>query len=207
MDDTRVDKRIGVALLSKFPLITCEPVSLHNRNGLKATIEKDGAIFDVFVVYLDDLSEATRKLEVEALTGYVKPGQPTIVMGDFNALWPRHVPIVKQSVEAFIRNNPSITQRPDYSAMCSVFENFYMAEALPILEANGFKETSQSMATALTKLHPLAMPEACFPVDHILVKNCSALEYQVHKGSLFERASDHYPLSATVELTTPPAGT
>jgi endonuclease/exonuclease/phosphatase family metal-dependent hydrolase len=91
-------------------------------------------------------------------------------------------------------------QRSIYALVGSSFEDLFSSEALPLLRAAGFSDSLEFLPTALTKLHSLALPEVCFPVDHIMVKGGDATGYERYSESLFEIASDHYPLSANVRL-------
>lgn len=201
MNDARVDGRIGVAVLSRHPIIAHKVVRLHNRDAIKATVElaDSNKLLDVFVLYLDDLSESTRQKQVQALKVHHAGTNPTIVMGDFNAVWPQHVAWTKQQVDNFIAANPDFKKRSDYKTIRSTFNNFYAATVLPSLAERGFVEPLELHPTALTPLHPLAMP-AIFPVDHILGKNCTLSDYSVGRGILFNTTSDHYPLIAMFEL-------
>lgn len=204
MNDTRVDKRIGVAILSRIQLKACAQVRLHNRNAIKASVLIPGTdeVVQIFVVYLDDLSELTRMEEVRTLVETTERGVATVVIGDFNALWPEHVADVKHSMEQFFTNTTHRKAGEDYAtSLKPTLENLYQAETLPSLKAAGFSEpTNRALKTALTKLHPLNMSEAAFPVDHILTKDCRSKGYRVYDEPLFEEASDHYPLSAIIEL-------
>lgn len=199
MNDTRVDKRIGVALLSRHPIIAAEPVRLHNRGAIMAKVSAGrGRLLTVYVIYLDDLSEATRQKQIQALIKYLVADGPIAVIGDLNALWPEHVGEVKARVNAFLASHSSFKGRDDYRAMQEVFDNFYQAAALSDLKRHGFTEPLESRATALTPLHMLGLPNI-FPIDHILLKNCVASEYTVLTGDIFETASDHYPLVASLD--------
>jgi endonuclease/exonuclease/phosphatase family metal-dependent hydrolase len=201
MDDTRVDKRIGVALLSRFPMASSEAVRLNNHNAIRAAIKvRKGKRLDVFVIYLDDLSEAVRQKQVEALLRCMAPSRPAIIMGDFNALWPKHVPVVRRRVGQFLQANPAFSKRPDYHLIKAAFDSLYEATALLALQKHGLTEPQgQLRPTALTTLHPFAMP-TIFPVDHILAKACSASAYSVHDDPAFAMAADHFPLSATLAV-------
>jgi endonuclease/exonuclease/phosphatase family metal-dependent hydrolase len=201
MNDTRVDKRIGVAILSRSPIITHEAIRLHNRDAIKVTVRlaNTDRLLKVFVVYLDDLSELTRQKQVQDAVTYLSGAEPTIIMGDFNAVWPQHVPQVKRQVDDFLVSHPEFMQRDDYEAVKFTFDNFYAATILPNLAEHGLIEALELRPTAITPLHPLAMP-TIFPVDHILGKNCTVSDYSVCKDALFDIASDHYPLMANLDL-------
>ncbi len=201
LEDTRVDERIGAALLSRYPIRTFETIRLHNRNALQVALQVNTrTVLRVIVLYLDDLSEKTRQQQAQALLEYIPNQEPVVVLGDFNALWPQHVSWVKEQVTGFMSEHSDFKNQPHYSALQATFDNLYQATVLPNLEQHGFLGPSSLLPTALTPLHPLGMP-CIFPVDHILVKNCTATGYDVPITALFDKASDHYPLLANLELS------
>jgi endonuclease/exonuclease/phosphatase family metal-dependent hydrolase len=189
MEDTRVNKLIGVAILSRYALHDIATIRLHNRNCIGASIAEPvtGKMVDFFVAYLDDISEATRVQQVQALVEAIRPNRPSVVMGDLNAIWPKHILAVRQKFEQFVASHPDFAKQPGYSEyVVPVIKQFYQASALPLLQRHGLQEgTSDLLSTALTQLHTYGMPEAIFPVDHILVKDCKATDYRTYSDQLF----------------------
>jgi len=197
MDDARVDTRIGVALLSRYPIVDYKEVRLHSRSAIKATIrlEDHDELLEIFIVYLDDLSELTRQEQTDSLISYLPTYKPTIIMGDFNAIWPQHAPMLKKAADNFFASVSDVDNDIDYSAVRKTVASLYKATTLPSLAAHGFSEPLDLFPTALTPLHDLKLP-TIFPVDHILGRGCTLTNYSVLTGREFEAASDHFPLTA-----------
>lgn len=205
MDDTRVDRRVGVAVLSRVPLLEPTAVRIHNRSAIRAGISHAdlGGAADVVVAYLDDLDEETRILQARGILSHLAPGAPAVLMGDLNAVWPRHVAHVRDKVDAFVEAHPDFRERRDFGSYVEpALTSLYRAEVLPLLARHGFYEPSPDyLPTAFTSLHPWSMPPT-FPVDHVLSRDVGTEQapYHRHTGPLFERASDHYPLSRDLSV-------
>lgn len=195
MNDTRVDKRIGVALLSRFPITAARAVRLNNRDAIQATLDTTWGNLVVFVLYLDDREEAVRYKQAQALIALLSD-DPTIVMGDFNAIWPEQAVGVDQAFKAFTDTQASFRARPDFADLVHVVGESCKAQVLPLLKAAGLQEWPKgALKTAFSPLHPTGLP-TIFPVDHILAKNYTLVNYSVARGPLYDKASDHYPLVA-----------
>lgn len=193
MNDTRVDKRIGLAVLSRLPARSAKAVRLHNRDAIRLGL--DDPRIDVWVVYLDDLSEDARLKEARALDEAAGTG-PVVAMGDFNSLWRRDVERVRGYSEKYFRQRAPEFER----SVQPVLSEMLRAEALEWLAGRRWRGAGDGYApSAVTRLHELRMPEAVFAVDHVLARGCRAGSFRVLNGEFWERASDHYPAMATID--------
>lgn len=194
MNDTRVDKRIGLAILSREPIAEWHVVRAYNRNALQAMLMIDSVQTNVFLAYLDDLSEDTRLKEAAAIME-AAGSAAAVVMGDLNALTPVNVDGVRLEVAKYLGGSPG---DQNVSILQPVVNEFLRAQVLPLFEKSGFNVYSNvSAPTALTSLHPLQMSPV-FPIDYIIPRGLQVKSTQVLKDPLFELASDHYPLVAQI---------
>jgi endonuclease/exonuclease/phosphatase family metal-dependent hydrolase len=196
MDDTRVDKRIGLACLSRLPVREFKVVRLYNRNAIRVGMSESGRLIDIFVVYFDDISEETRLKEAMALTTTVSDNVSTLVIGDLNAIAPCDRALVKEGAAEFLaaeeHKNLSATIQP-------YIEQMLRAEVLPAFERAGFQiPVEPTSPTAFTRIHSFNMPKAVFPVDHILAKGEMVHGKRPLTSGIFKYASDHYPVIADI---------
>lgn len=207
MNDVRVDKRIGVAVLSRMPVEQFETVRLATRDCIKATVLMEGKQVALYTAYLDDLAENVRVEQVQVLISHVmedaKQGMESIVMGDLNMLAPADVGmrtrIFKDLLDVGIRIEEIFSDKPYYA---SAIEELYKVEAMPLLSQAGLREPSgsENQLTAFTPIHDLHLPIPLFRLDHIFhTQGVNSSEFVVHRGGIFEDASDHYPISCQIK--------
>lgn len=206
MNDVRVDKRIGVAVLSRVPVEQFETVRLATRDCIRAVVSMEGKRIALYTAYLDDLVENVRVEQVQALISHIvedaKQGIESVVMGDLNMLAPVDVDmrtrIFKDLFDVGIRIEEIFRDKPYYAA---AIEELYKVEAMPLLNQAGLREPSgsESQLTAFTPIHDLHFPIPLFRLDHILhTEGVISSEFMVHREGIFEEASDHYPISCRI---------
>ncbi len=207
MNDVRVDKRIGVAVLSRIPVKYFETVRLATRDCIKAVVSIESKSIALYTAYLDDLAESVRVEQVQVLLGHIvedkKQGIESIVMGDLNMLAPvdmnMRTRIFKDLFDAGIRIEEIFSDKPYYAA---AIEELYKVEAMPLLSQAGLREPSgsENQLTAFTPIHDLHFPMPLFRLDHILhTQGVNSSEFLVHTGGIFEDASDHYPIACEIK--------
>lgn len=82
----------GLALLSRYPIVAHESYRLPTaadaepKSMLKATVEVNGTLIDVYVVHLEVRNVSVRHLQAQAVGEVIRMGRnPAVLMGDFNA--------------------------------------------------------------------------------------------------------------------------
>ena len=82
----------GLALLSRYPIVAHTSYPLPTAAGsepkslLKATVDVNGTLIDVYVVHLEVRNTSVRQLQAGAVAEVIREGtRPSILMGDFNA--------------------------------------------------------------------------------------------------------------------------
>ncbi|MBL8031599.1 MAG: endonuclease/exonuclease/phosphatase family protein [Candidatus Doudnabacteria bacterium] len=207
MNDVRVDKRIGVAVLSRVPVERFETVRLATRDCIKAVISMGVTRVALYTAYLDDLAERVRVEQVQVLLEHIsedaQQGMESIVMGDLNMLTPEDASKKEYGldllIEAGLDVEAVLMHDPYHKA---AFDDLHAAQALPLLLGGGLVEPvgAELHATAFTKIHELHFPFPVLRLDHIVhTAGVASSGFLVHKGGIFEEASDHYPISCQVQ--------
>lgn len=195
-------KVIGITVLSNLPVEKFETVRIGTRNCLKAQLISGGKKLDIFTVYLTDLSESERLVQIQSLLGNIDKSQMTVLMGDFNAIDPSERATVEKNFQKFLDKNPSFKKREDYKDyFVPAFAELLKAQIVPLIERFGFQDSSikgRAEATAWTKLSPFKLTSIA-RVDHIFTdRNAEVKGFLVLKNGIFEKASDHYPIMAEI---------
>lgn len=207
MNDVRVDKRIGIAVLSRVPVEQIEAIRLATRDCIRAVVPIAGKRVAVYTAYLDDLAEKTRIEQVKVLLQHITQdaaqGLQSVVMGDLNMLTPEDAAKKQHGLERLIEAGldiESVLMHDPYHK--AAFDDLHIAQALPLLFSGGLVEPAgaELHATAFTKIHELHFPFPVLRLDHILhMQGVTCSEFTVHTGGIFEQASDHYPISCRIE--------
>ncbi len=202
LDDVRVDKRVGITVLSNLPMRKFQTVSLQIRNCVKTEIKFKNKVLNVFTLYLDDLSEKVRLQQTKVLLNQAGKSS-TILMGDFNALRPEDVIQTKAKFNALLEANPSFKERKDYETyFIPVFKGLCLAKVIPLIHSSGFIETN-SEKTQHTCPTPLLLntKSAILKLDHMFYSPDLRIDnFQVLTGDVFDKASDHYPIVGEVSF-------
>lgn len=207
MNDVRVDKRIGVAVLSRVPVEQFETVRLATRDCIRAIVRMGDKRMAVYTAYLDDLAEKVRVEQVKVLLEHIaedaQQGIASMVMGDLNMLTPEDAAKKQHGldllIEAGLDVEAVLMHDPYHKA---AFDDLHAAQAMPLLRAGGLIEPldAEGHATAFTKIHELHFPFPVLRLDHIVhTAGIVSSNFLVHQGGIFEEASDHYPISCQVQ--------
>jgi endonuclease/exonuclease/phosphatase family metal-dependent hydrolase len=205
MNDVRVDKRIGVAVLSRVPIETYT-IRLASRDCLKVVVQMGSKRVAIYTAYFDDLEEKTRLAHVAVLLDCITKDKAqdveSVVMGDLNMLTPEDAGKKQHGldllIEAGLDVEAVLMHDPYHKA---AFDDLHTAQALPLLLGGGLVEPlgAEGHATAFTKIHELHFPFPVLRLDHIVhTTGVASSGFLVHKGGIFEEASDHYPISCEI---------
>lgn len=205
MNDTRVDKQVGVACLSNLPIKRFQSLRLKNRNCIKAEIDCGGQTLNIFTVYLDDLSEETRLEQTKALLKQAGT-EYTVIMGDLNTLRPEDVSQSKLNWENFLKAHPDFKTREDYqSYFVPASKGMLKAKVVTLMRSRGFISAAgpaESKSTFPTPLSPLSAFSG-LKIDHMLhTQDLQIKNVEVLTGGVFDKASDHYPIVGEVSFKT-----
>jgi endonuclease/exonuclease/phosphatase family metal-dependent hydrolase len=198
----------SVTFLTNLPVESFETVRLHNRNGLRVTVVKEGVKTDIYSVYLDDASEKRRILQTDALVKQIKDRHnPTIVMGDFNCTSRKDITAKSQLIQTMFETLPKDILRYRYvspahtilSRMHELTEKYKNHGPILYLTSEGFTDSS-TMDHRETYPSKKLFPFPFIDVDHILVspgiKFIDTVVLTDHKFL----ASDHYPRIANLKI-------
>jgi len=189
MDDTRVDKRIGLTVLSKFDM-QCKQLRIYNRNCIKSTINRKGYEYTIFTAYLDDLSEDTRLLEIKSLLSQITR-KNTVIMGDLNTFTKSDLEHIPKDVQNYFRKEPDL-----YKDLKSAFQEMKRGEVVYLLQKEGFVNGMPTFqATAPSKLFPGDFDAPFVRIDYVFhSKDMQIKEAKVLKSGVLDRTSDHFPI-------------
>lgn len=189
LDDKRL-RRLGhdngLAIMSKCPILEHEVIRLGTRNALRARVEQDGQARDVVVVYFDDLSKDVRLNNATALIARVADLKRSIVIGDLNTD-PEPNPAAEEFCGQHSAAEPIIREAQDGAALNYLYEH-------------GLQDAGRDAGrTFPTEVFPAAVAAPFLRLDYGLHgSEAQATDFVVHDGPVFQRASDHLPVSFTV---------
>jgi len=207
MDDVRVDKKIGLTVLTNFLNVKFKKVSLITRNCIQAELKfPHNKTLDIFTIYLDDLSEDARLEQIQTLFNKINPN-PTIIMGDFNAINPKDIKQSKDNFKRFLKINPDFKKRKDFNSYFKPsFSNMLRVDVIPLILAKGLLDArgenlKDRQPTVFTPLSDLGENGMILTVDHTFcTSEIKTKKFKNYKKNLFKKASDHYPISVEITL-------
>ncbi len=190
MEDTRVEKEVGVAVMTNLDVQEMNIVRAFNRNYIETVL--DG--LNIYTCYFDDLSEDTRVKEVNALLKQIK--KPAIIHGDLNTFTKSDIEVESAAKTLFEKENVELAKQ-----LKSILTEMQRCEVVEILKNKGFIDAETTYNPTLpSKLFPAKVTEPFVRVDYIFhTPDIHADNVTVHKGDLFNKVSDHFPLSATIK--------
>lgn len=186
----------GLTLMSKFPLRSCEVVKLGTRDALKASFEINGREVTIVLAYLDDLNEDIRLKQAEAIVSSIDDIDSSLIIGDFNTIAPIDNQDATRKIEIFYADNPGIKEK-----LNSMVEQMQRAEVIAWLESQSFIDSGgKAGATMPSKLFPAVSDKPFLRVDYCLHgSKLKVSNFGVHTTEIMQKASDHFPISFTVE--------
>lgn len=192
---------VGITVLTNLPVISFESVRIFDRNCLKAVVKVGERELNTFSLYLDYRKEQTRESETLSLLNQVQ-NKNTLIIGDFNSLRSEDVIYSEKIYNKILRLIPFLKLIKVFQGLFDSVEDMFGSQKIvDLLKGNGFTEAEGRVKfepTMPTKIYfPLIPP--IFRVDYffhspdLLVEN-----YKVIRGKLFDKTSDHYPISCEV---------
>ncbi|MFA6004999.1 MAG: endonuclease/exonuclease/phosphatase family protein [Patescibacteria group bacterium] len=199
LNDQRLIKKghnNGITVLTNVPVDHFETVRIETRNAIKSTLKINKNTLDIFTVYLDDLSEDTRILQSKKLLQNVSQDNPTIVMGDLNTLSEHDIPKIIPFIDQLATESPQI-----YEGLHSVLSEMKRGEVIKMFEAYGLKDAGKNEGpTAPTRLVPMKIENPILRIDYAFhTDNIQVLNFKILKDTIFDQASDHYPIVFELE--------
>jgi endonuclease/exonuclease/phosphatase family metal-dependent hydrolase len=189
LNDDRLIKKghdNGITVMTNMEVNRFTEIRLFNRNAIKTEVVIDKKIIDVFSIYLDDLSEDTRLKQLKSLFSMIKSTNPTLFMGDINSM-------DKEDKTVIPWVNLDLNK---------VLEDMNKGEVITFIKENGFIDTNTlRLKTAPSKLFPIKLAKPVMRIDYIFHnKYFRTEEFNVLYDNEFNRASDHFPIEASVDL-------
>ena len=189
MEDSRVEKEVGVAVMTNLDVKKLNVIRAFNRNYIETVL--DG--LNIYTCYFDDLSEDTRLKEINSLLKQVK--KPAIIHGDFNTFTKSDLETELETRKLFEQENAELARQ-----LKPVLDEMARCEVVEVLKDNGFVDAeTNAKPTMPSKLFPAKVTEPFVRVDYIFhTPDVQSSDVTVHKDDLFHKVSDHFPLSATI---------
>ncbi|OGG11713.1 hypothetical protein A2Z00_03655 [Candidatus Gottesmanbacteria bacterium RBG_13_45_10] len=203
----------GVSLLTNFEIVEARPVQLVTRQALLATVKVDKKLLDIAVVYFDDIHESLREDQAEALVQALSLDRPTLIMGDLNTFNAKDFRFTRYVGSYLRRSFPRIA-----ATFLPQIRERVKGNTLRYLESQSFVDAGETnpqptTPTPLLKVRPLPggvievplMP--LFRLDYILYRGGIIVSpVKRHSGGIFDRASDHYPITAQLKINETSSG-
>lgn len=190
MEDTRLDKRIGLTILSKFDL-NCEEIRIYNRNCIKSRIGLNGIEYTIFTIYLDDLSEDIRLKESEALLVQSKRDK-TIVIGDFNSFAKSDLDFIPKNFDEYLGEENTDFKK----SLIKVIDEAKRGEVIELYQKAGFiNGMPEFQPNTPSKLFPGKFNSPIMRVDYVLhSKDVRIRNTKVLISDILDQTSDHFPI-------------
>ena len=189
MEDSRVEKEVGVTVMTNLDVKELNVIRAFNRNYIETVL--DG--LNIYTCYFDDLSEDTRLKEVNSLLKQVK--KPAIIHGDLNTFTQTDLEGKTATKKLFEKENEQLMKQ-----LKPVTDEMERCEVVEVLKGNDFVDAeTNAEPTMPSKLFPAKVTEPFVRVDYIFhTPDIQSSDVTVHKDDLFHKVSDHFPLSATI---------
>lgn len=189
MEDSRVEKEVGVAVMANLEVKQFNIIRAFNRNYIETVLDD----LNIYTCYFDDLSEDTRLREVSSLLEQIK--KPAIIHGDLNTFTNTDL-----KGENKIRNQFEAENKELNKQLKPVIDEMQRCEVVEVIKKNGFIDADNSASPTMpSKLFPAKVTEPFVRVDYIFhTPDIKTKDTIVHKEELFHSVSDHFPLSTTI---------
>jgi endonuclease/exonuclease/phosphatase family metal-dependent hydrolase len=197
LNDDRLRKKghnNGLTLLSNVPLTDAHALRIATRDAIVARLPGN---ITLVLAYLDDLSEDTRLGQVKALSSKLSAKEPTIVIGDLNAVKKNEVAALKEWLAVFYKDNPDLEDKQG-----PIITDMQRGEVITLLESLGLQDAdTTSSPTFPTRLFPAKSDRPfvrlayCFHSSSVKITN-----FTVRTQNIFQKASDHFPIVFDAEI-------
>lgn len=177
-------------MLTNLDVKSFNIVRAYNRNYIETVL--DG--LTIYTCYLDDLSENTRLLEMDALLDKIHT--PAVIHGDLNTFTKEDLTLPNKIQEEFVVNNTELTKKLE-----PILDEMKRCEVVETLKTRGFIDSAREFKPTMpSKLFPAVIKAPFIRVDYILhTKDVSSENAMVYTDTLYDTVSDHYPISATIK--------
>jgi len=190
MNDERVGKKVGVTVMTNLDIVAFDTVTAFNRDYIRTTINLNSEKLSIYTTYLDDLSEDTRLEQISSLLEQVT--HPTIIHGDLNTFVKSDVPKMLSSEKVFIEKNKEVAQK-----IIPIVNDMKRGEVIGKIEDAGLIDAFGVYdPTMPSHLFPADIEKPFIRVDYFFHSKKLKMESpKVHKEGIFDKTSDHYPIS------------
>lgn len=185
-------------VLSRYPITDFDTsMSKYQLNFMRANLQvgKKQLVLDIFHPHPD----TTEEQKSEFLKPLLKThGENHLLVGDFNALSPQDDYDVQRLIrgyESFMRNKgkPKVGDMLKYQTLKTIFES-------GLTDAYKIKNPYKIEFTMPTDLRS-KNKDSAIRIDYLFCSdNFEVVESGIVKNKLTERASDHYPIYATLKI-------
>lgn len=185
----------GITMFSNLKGTRFNSIILDDCQAIKASIDSNDFVGDIFAVYLDVFSEDKRKQQVAALLEQVESSRATIIVGDFNSIDRGDLSGISRSI---IKTAAKMASDPTFGR---AIPQMMRGEITKLLKNKGFIDAdSQRKATIPSKLFTLPIPFPLLRLDYAFYNDkVKKVRFEVLKGPLFDKTSDHYPILLEVQ--------
>lgn len=189
MEDTRVEKNIGITVMTNLDVESFGIIRSHNRNYIETKLNG----LYIYTCYLDDLSEDIRILEIKSLLEQIKT--PAVIHGDLNTFTKEDLNKFSHIKNEFITSNLEL-----YSKLKPITDEMERCEVVKVIEEKGFVDADkQANATLPTTLFPAKVTKPFVRVDYIFhTKGIQVNNLVVPNTEKINKVSDHYPIIANI---------
>ena len=185
----------GIGILSRYPIVNVEKHTPENSRWIRADIKIQDKVVQVVAVHPNPRNTPTEKAVLfEEILNDKKV--PFVLAGDLNALSPDD-PIDKEVLlQSFIK------KFGDANKAHRVVEEMVKAETVQFLLNAGLQDTYSKLNKTWDYTYHTKLSGNSFArYDYIFCSNDFKITHSgVIKNELAEKASDHYPIYATLEL-------
>ena len=189
MEDTRVEKNIGITVMTNLDVETFRIVRAHNRNYIETKLNG----LYIYTCYLDDLSEDVRILEIKSLLNQINT--PAVIHGDLNTFTKDDLHKFSATKNKFIQNNQEL-----YSKLKPITDEMERCEVVKIIAEKGFIDADRDVnATLPTTLFHAKVTKPFVRVDYIFhTKEIQIDNLVVPNSEIINKVSDHFPVIANI---------
>jgi len=178
----------GITVMANVDNISFKTIDLKTRNAVKSLVKHNNQEFMLFSLYLDDLEEDTRLKQVKSIKKELAKDSPQLIMGDLNTFSPKDAEDTRKAIEEILE------QKPEFKKLRKQIGDMARGEVIQYLMDLGFKDASAKYDNTFpTSLSPLGN-KPLGRLDYCLYKNLNIKDFEVFRGELCERTSDHYPI-------------